>query len=91
MLTADGFDDAVIGIVERAGASSVVLYDARRCVELLVEQGATYDEALEHMSFNVTGAYVGPETPAFAWLGEKQLERRGIVRESTGKWTATEG
>ena len=91
MLTADGFDDAVIGVLERAGSSSVVLYDAARCVELLVEQGYTYEEALEHFYFNVSGAYVGPDTPGFAWIGEELLEERGIVRNRSGKWTALEG
>ena len=68
MLFADGFDEAVIGIAYRADGMRVVLYDERKCSEALIEQGLSQDEAQEHFSFNVSGAYVGPDTPCFALL-----------------------
>ena len=39
--------------------------DYERCLEIIMGQGATYEEAVEHMAFNVTGAYVGNTTPVF--------------------------
>ncbi|WP_273854045.1 hypothetical protein [Guptibacillus spartinae] len=67
-LFADGFDDAIIGYVQRCGMM-VVLYDARKCIEILViDEGMTEEEALDYFSYNVLGAWVGENTPAFAFL-----------------------
>ena len=62
-LLADGFEDALIGITE--GMNAVAVYDYESCVHILTEQDMSYDEAVEYMDFNVTGAYVGEKTPVF--------------------------
>lgn len=62
LLVADGFDAAIIGISE--GIEPVVCYDWNKCVEILMKD-MSEEDAIEHMSFNVTGAYVGPRTPVF--------------------------
>ena len=62
-LLADGFEDAVIGITE--GMNVVAVYDYESCVHILTEQDMSYEEAVEYMDFNVTGAYVGEKTPVF--------------------------
>lgn len=67
-LTADGFDDAVIGVVTRFGMDPVVLYDTDKCLAKLMEGGTSYEDAVEHFEFNTLGAWVGPYTPAFAML-----------------------
>lgn len=67
-LFADGFDAALIGYVQR-GAATVALYDARKCIEILItEDGMTVEEAIEFFDYNVLGAWVGDGTPAFAFL-----------------------
>ncbi len=60
---ADGFDDAVIG-VDTYGR---VVYDYDKCVDILMEEDddLEYIDAIEHMDYNVTGAYVGEFTPLF--------------------------
>ena len=63
-----GMESAVIGIVGRFGMGPVALLDRDRCVQLLVDQGMTDDEAEEWMGFNVEGAWMGPGTPAFCRL-----------------------
>lgn len=64
-LLADGFGEALIGVGTRFNAG-VAVYDWDKCVKILMERdGLAYDEAVEHMDFNVTGAYVGPHTPIF--------------------------
>jgi hypothetical protein len=64
MLVADGFDAAIIGITE--DGEPVVVYDWDKCVKILeVRDGMSNDDAVEYMSFNVTGANVGPRTPIF--------------------------
>ena len=64
MLFADGFDDALVGYIERAGMPSIACYDKYKCVDILAED-MTYEEALEYFYFNVLGAYVGENTPCF--------------------------
>ena len=66
-LFADGFDDAIIGYVQRF-STLVVLYDARKCIEILMSEGLSEEESLEHFEYNVLGAWVGDNTPAFAYL-----------------------
>ena len=65
-LTADGFDDAIIGLAYRAGSEPLVAYSISQCVQVLMDRdGMTYDEAVEYFNFNVVDAYVGEGTPIF--------------------------
>ena len=76
-LLADGFDEAIIGIVSQGGTSNfLILYDSERCIEVIIEQ-LKADEvepeegyslrtmAIEHFDFNVSGSYMGENTPVF--------------------------
>lgn len=64
-LMADGFEDALLGIGTRF-SWPVAIYDYEKCVAVLVlRDGMTQDEAEEFIEFNVTGAYVGENTPVF--------------------------
>ena len=66
LLMADGFDDAIIGVGERCGQPMVVIYDAAKCVDILIRRdGMSQQDALEHMSYNVIGAWHGDETPVW--------------------------
>jgi hypothetical protein len=62
-LTADGFDDALVGCTY--GANVVAVYDIDRVIEILVEEGMDYNDAVEHVDFNIVGSYVGEKTPIF--------------------------
>ena len=62
-LTADGFDDALIGCTY--GANVVAVYDIDKMIEALIEEGLDWDEAAEFLDFNVVGAYVGEKTPKY--------------------------
>ena len=64
MLFADGFDDALVGYIERAGMPSIACYDKHKCIEILAKD-MTYEEAVEYFYFNTAGAYVGENTPCF--------------------------
>ena len=66
-MTADGFDDAIIGIGSRCGQPDLIVYDVDKCLDILVDgDGMSYEEAQEYFSFNVEGAWVGEGTPI--WL-----------------------
>lgn len=66
LLFADGFDDAILGLGEQYSRTTAVVYDYDKCVKILVDRDKIlYDEAIEHMEFNVVSAYVGEKTPIF--------------------------
>ena len=66
MLTADGFDDAIIGVSERFGRSPIIAYDKDKCIQVLMDRdGMDYEDAIEFFNFNVIGAWVGDGTPEF--------------------------
>ncbi len=66
ILFADGFEEAILGIVRRAGQPDVIAYDYEKCVQILVERDdMTKEEAFEYMEFNVVASFVGEKTPIF--------------------------
>ena len=70
LLFADGFDEAILGTVDRFGQETAVLYDRQKVLEILMRDKMTYEEAEEYFSFNIIGAWIGDRTPAFAQLLE---------------------
>jgi hypothetical protein len=74
-LLADGFEAAIVGIAERCGKEPLVVYDAGKCVQILVERdGMDEDEALEFFNFNTLGAWMGDNTPLFLTRYEPEPE-----------------
>jgi hypothetical protein len=65
LLKMDGYDDCIIGVVERFGGESYILYDRELVLEKLQKGDMSYEEAVEYYEFNQLGAYVGERTPAF--------------------------
>lgn len=65
-LTADGLDDALVGVLLRPGKPAVACYDKEAAINVLARDMETYDDACEFFEFNVIGAYVGESTPVFA-------------------------
>ena len=58
-----GFDDCIIGIAERKG-ETLAVYDYYLIVNQLVnEEGLSEEEAIEHIDYNMQGAWVGEQTP----------------------------
>lgn len=64
-LFANGFEDAILGFGQQFTEPALVVYDWDKCVEILMQEGLTYEEAVEHMDYNVTGAWMGKYTPIF--------------------------
>ena len=67
LMTADGFDEAIVGVVERIGLTAIC-YDKNKIIEILM-QDMTEEEAWEYFYFNIQGAWVGEHTPVFLELG----------------------
>ena len=68
VLLADGLEDAFIGVSCGFGPNKAV-YDWGKCIEIFMQRDdMSQEEAIEHMDFNVTGAYVGEQTPEFIFV-----------------------
>lgn len=65
MLTMDGYDDCIVGIVERFGMEPIVCYDKDEVLQRHRDDGMSYEEAIEFFAYNQLGAWVGDRTPCF--------------------------
>ncbi len=72
MLLADGFEECLIGVGSRCGQPDIAVYDQTKCIQVLMSQGMSHEEALEYFDFNVLGSWVGEETPIF--VSESKLD-----------------
>jgi len=59
-LIADGLNEAVIGL---DGSSMRLIYSILKCIDVLMSEGMSERDALEHFEYNVRGAHVGEKTP----------------------------
>jgi len=66
VLFADGFDDCILGVVNTP--STKICYNADKMIHSLINKdNLTFEEATEHFSFNIEGAYIGEYTPLYIW------------------------
>ena len=64
----EDMDEAIVGIFDR-GSVIVPLYDINRCVAIAMKTfDLPYEEAQEHIQFNLVNGWLGEHTPAFANL-----------------------
>lgn len=68
MLVIDGCDAAIIGHVE-THEGPLVVYDYNDLVQVFIDQGMDTDGAVEWISFNIDGAYMGPGQPLILYSG----------------------
>ena len=61
----DGYDDCIMGVASQFGRPPVVAYDFDKVIQSLMEQGMTWEEAVEFHEYNQAGAWMGEYTPAF--------------------------
>jgi hypothetical protein len=54
-----------------------VVYDKEKIALQFIEDGMTYEEAVEYIEYNIEGAYVGENTPLIleAWAEFKHESR----------------
>jgi len=58
------FDEAIIGVVERAGGHAVIAYDTQVILDIL-ERSMPMEDAQEFFEYNILGAYMGEMTPVY--------------------------
>lgn len=85
-LTADGFDDCIIGASEhQPGRPSLVVYDADKMVALLVRRDKmARRDAEEMLAFNTFGAWVGDGTPIFVRRKPRGVPVRDFLEDHFG-------
>ena len=62
-LIADGLDEAIIGVDYD---KFVIIYSVKKVIEVLCRD-MNEEDAFEHFSFNIQGAYVGEKTPIWCY------------------------
>jgi len=72
ILIADGFDEAVIGIDTQ---SMRLIYSVSTCIGILMKDMSSED-AWDHFGYNVSGAYVGEQTPICRRADTHMVRRR---------------
>ena len=65
ILFAEGFDEAIAGVVWD-GERTRVVYDTELILELLMGRSEmSYEEAVEYFDYNIAGSYMGEYTPLY--------------------------
>jgi hypothetical protein len=68
ILTADGLEDAFLGVAVRCSQPPLAVYDGQRCIEILMARdGMDEEAATKCFEFNTLGAWVGDRTPLYLW------------------------
>lgn len=65
LLYMDGYNDCIVGVVERFGQEPIVCYDKNKVLSKLENDGMTAEEAEEFFYFNQIGGWMGDLTPCF--------------------------
>ena len=71
----DGFDEAIVGMIARCGTEPLALYDRGKCIRILMDKGASHEEAEDYFCYNVEGCWAGPHTP---FIGSFDLTPLGM-------------
>lgn len=73
MITYDGCDDAIVGLVVDEGDRKRAVYDYAKLVEVFKAQGMGEEDALEWIDYNILGVYLGRQTPAILFPGDRAM------------------
>lgn len=58
-----GFETAFIGISRRCGQPALATYDRALCIQVLIGEGMSGEDAEDYFEYNVQGSWVGEHTP----------------------------
>jgi len=72
LMLADGLGDAMVGVGMRCSQPDVAVYDVKKIIAILMSRdGMTHDEAVEFFEFNISGGWVGEQTPIWMYNPEE--------------------
>ena len=69
-ITGEKYDKAIAGIAtvwQKNQRVKTLIYSGQKLMEIFMDEGMTDEEAIEWISFNIEGAYMGPSTPIIMW------------------------
>lgn len=61
---ADGFDEAIIGVDTD---SMRLIYSVTKCIEILMNQDISQDQAVEYFEVYISNKDAGPKTPIWCY------------------------
>lgn len=64
MIFVDGYESALLGVCD-VWEKPRAVYSKQAMIDILIEEGLEYFEALQHLEFNVWGGYIGENTPLY--------------------------
>ena len=71
LITADGFDGAIIGVGYRCGQTPLVVYSVEKAIRILQrDMNISWEDANEYFSYNSENAWVGDSTPLWVYESE---------------------
>ena len=80
----DEYEDAFIGLGYKQFRGPVAVYDASKCIDILIDQfnedpnledeDDLYGMAIEYFDYNTMGAWYGEETPIFVTATLEEIE-----------------
>jgi len=76
LIKMDGYDDCIVGVVERAGQEPILCYDKEEVLRNLESKGMNRSEAEEFFYYNQIGAWMGDSTPCFL---SKELDKDELL------------
>lgn len=62
-LLIDDADAALIGFTNRVNSPLLAVYDYDKLVDVFIDQGLSYEDAVEWVDYNIVGAWLGKQTP----------------------------
>jgi hypothetical protein len=87
----DGLEAAIIGVGQQYTKPAVLIYSAKKIIQVLMKQGMTYNEALDYYGHNIECMWVGAEeTPIIMDDLSVDLKEKDQVHEPTDKFTKGE-
>jgi hypothetical protein len=57
--------NTLVGVKIQQDRNVIAVYDDFMCIQSLIDEGLTEEDAIEHFEYNTRGSYVGENTPAF--------------------------
>ena len=66
LITADGYDEAFLGVADRFGKEPVAVYSYEMCIQILMrDNDMSHEEALEFFEYNTIGAFLSDDQPIY--------------------------
>ena len=83
LITADGYDEAFLGIADRFGKEPVAVYDYDMCIQILMrDNDMDFEEALEFFEYNTIGAFIDDNQPVYLHLSQHLFKPVHTTRSS---------